>query len=190
MFTGIVEEIGTIERARDGILVIQAETVLDGLKVGDSVAVDGTCLTAVDLTERTFSVTVQPETLRRTIIGEYRPGQRVNLERALLVTGRLGGHIVQGHVDGTGRVLELRPDGDGLVAHFQAPRELMRYIVTKGFIAVNGTSLTVVDVGADWFTVALIHYTREHVAFLDGGVGAPVNFEVDVLAKYVEKLMR
>lgn len=189
VFTGIVEEIGTIREARPGTLVVQARQVMDDLKLGDSVAVDGTCLTVVERTDRTFTVTIQPETLRRTISGGYVAGRRVNLERALLATGRLGGHIVQGHVDGTGRLVELRPDGDGLLARFQAPGNLMRYIVSKGFIAVNGTSLTVVDVGGDWFTVALIRYTREHVAFLDGGVGAPVNLEVDILAKYVERLL-
>jgi riboflavin synthase len=111
------------------------------------------------------------------------------LERALAANGRLGGHIVQGHVDGTGRIAELRPDGTGLIARFEASRELMRYIVTKGFIAVNGISLTVVEVGDGWFTVALVPYTREHVALLDGGTGARVNLEVDVLAKYVERLL-
>src|SRR5262249_53526064 len=143
----------------------------------------------VERTERTFTVNVQPETLRRTNVGEYTTGRRVNLERAMAATGRLGGHIVQGHVDATGGIAELRPDGGGLAVRFQAPMSLMRYIVTKGFIAVNGISLTVVDVGSDWFTVALVRYTRDHVALLDGEVGAPVNLEVDVLAKYVERLL-
>lgn len=190
MFTGIVEEIGVIQEARPGVLVVGAGEVLRDLKRGDSVAVDGACLTAVELAENSFTVNVQPETLRRTIAGTYAVGRRVNLERALLATGRLGGHIVQGHVDGTGTLTELRPDGDGLIARFQAPAVLMRYIVSKGFIAVNGTSLTVVDVGRDWFTVALIRYTRDHVALLDGGVGQPVNLEVDILAKYVERLFQ
>lgn len=190
MFTGIVEEIGVVQEARPGTLVIGARDVLSDLKLGDSVAVDGACLTIVEQSERGFTVNVQPETLRRTIAGSYVAGRRVNLERALLATGRLGGHIVQGHVDGTGTLVELSPDGDGLVARFQAPPSLMRYIVSKGFIAVNGTSLTVVDVGPDWFTVALIRYTRDHVALLDGGVGQPVNLEVDILAKYVERLFQ
>jgi riboflavin synthase len=189
MFTGIVEEIGVVRQVRPGTLVVEAKTVMADLRLGDSIAIDGTCLTVVERTERTFIVNVQPETLRRTIVGEYAAGRRVNLERALAATGRLGGHIVQGHVDATGRIAELRPDGDGLVVRFQVPPSLMRYVVTKGFIAVNGISLTVVDVGADWFTVALVRYTREHVALLDGGVGAGVNLEVDVLAKYVERLL-
>lgn len=189
MFTGIVEEIGTVQRADGAALVVGTSTVMDDLKLGDSIAVDGTCLTVVDRTDRTFTVNVQPETMRRTIIGGYHGGHRVNLERAVTPTTRLGGHIVQGHVDATGKILELRPDGDGLVVRFQAPGPLMRYIVSKGFIAVNGISLTVVDVAEDWFSVALVRYTREHVALLDGGVGSPVNLEVDVLAKYVERLL-
>lgn len=188
MFTGIIEEIGVIRQARPGTLVVAGSLVLSDLKLGDSVSVDGACLTVVERTERTFTVTVQPETLRRTTLGGVKAGSRVNLERALPVTGRLGGHIVQGHVDGTGRLVELRPDGDGLIARFEAPPNVMRYVVTKGFIAINGVSLTVVDVSEGWFTVALIPFTRANVALLDGGVGSPVNLEVDVLAKYVERL--
>lgn len=189
MFTGIVEEIGVIREARPGTLVIGAAEVISDLKLGDSVAVDGVCLTVVDRTDRAFTVNVQPETLRRTTLGSLAVGTRVNLERAVAVGGRLGGHVVQGHVDATGRIVETRPDGDGLIVRFQAPRSLMRYIVQKGFIAVNGISLTVVETGEDWFTVALVRYTRDHVALLDRGVGSTVNLEVDVLAKYVERLL-
>ena len=189
MFTGIVEEIGIVGQTRPGTLAIGASTVLSDLKLGDSIAVDGVCLTVVERTDRTFSCNVQPETLRRSTLGGLRAGARVNLERAMPLNGRFGGHIVQGHVDATGRIVELRPDGEGLIARFGAPRSLMRYIVTKGFIAVNGTSLTVVDAEDTWFTVALVTYTRDHVAFLDSGVGTGVNLEVDVLAKYVEKLL-
>jgi len=189
MFTGIVEEIGFIRQAQPDTLVVEADLTLADLELGDSVAIDGTCLTVVNRTERTFTMNVQPETSRRTIVGDYTVGRRVNLERAVAANGRLGGHIVQGHVDATGRIAELRPDGDGLIVRFQAPPSLMRYLVTKGFVAVNGISLTVVDVGPDWFTVALVRYTRDHVALLDGGVGSAVNLEVDVLAKYVERLL-
>jgi riboflavin synthase len=163
--------------------------VTSDLKLGDSVCIDGTCLTVVERSERTFAVDIQPETSRRTNLGGLVAGRRVNLERALAVGSRLGGHIVQGHVDATGRIAELRPDGEGLVVKIAAPVALMRYIVPKGFIAVNGISLTVVDVGADWFTVALVRFTRDHVALLDEGVGSTVNLEVDVLAKYVESLL-
>ena len=189
MFTGIVEEIGIVRQARLGTLVVEGAMALADLKLGDSIAVDGVCLTVVERTERTFTANVQPETLRRSTLDSLKPGGRVNLERALPVDGRFGGHIVQGHVDGTGRIAELRPDGDGLIARFEAPRALMHYVVRKGFIAVNGISLTVVDAEDAWFSVALIKYTREHVALLDGGVGAAVNLEVDVLAKYVERLL-
>lgn len=189
MFTGIVEEIGVVTHSRSGVIVVGARTVMSDLKPGDSIAVDGVCLTVVERSDRSFTCNVQPETARRSTLGKLPVGTRVNLERAMPLNGRFGGHIVQGHVDATGRIVELRPDGDGLIARFEAPRSLMRYIVRKGFIAVNGTSLTVVDAEDDWFSVALVTYTREHVAFLDGGVAAPVNLEVDVLAKYVEKLL-
>src|SRR5579875_378626 len=189
MFTGIVEEVGRVERVQPGVLTIQGRQVLDDLKIGDSIAVDGVCLTVVERNDRTFTVNLQPETLRRTTLGNLTVGRRVNLERAVPANGRLGGHIVQGHVDATGRIVEIRPDGDGLVVRFQAPPSVMRYVVEKGFIAVNGISLTVVDVAADWFTVSLVRYTREHVALLDEGVGAAVNLEVDIIAKYVERLL-
>jgi len=190
MFTGIVEEVGTIRATRPGTLVIEGSVVSTDLKLGDSISVDGVCLTVVEVNGPRFTVNVQPETLRRTTLGDLGVARRVNLERAVTPTTRLGGHIVQGHVDGTGQLVETRPDGDGLIARFRAPTRLMRYIVEKGFIAVNGISLTVVSVGEDWFTVALVHYTRDHVALLDGGVGTSVNLEVDVLAKYVERLLQ
>jgi riboflavin synthase len=189
VFTGIVEEIGIVREAHPGTLVVSASTVMSDLRLGDSIAIDGICLTVIHRANTTFAVNVQPETIRRTTAGSLTVGQRVNLERAVQPTGRLGGHIVQGHVDETGRLVELRPDGDGLVVRIDAPRPLLRYVVTKGFIAVNGVSLTVVDVGDSWFTVALVLYTRQNVALLDRGVGTPVNLEVDVLAKYVERLL-
>lgn len=190
MFTGIVEEIGVVREARPGILLVGAKTVMADLRLGDSIAIDGICLTVFQLSNATFSVNVQPETLRRTTAGRLTVGQRVNLERAVQPAGRLGGHIVQGHIDDTGRLTELQPDGDGLLVRFEAPKALLRYIVTKGFIAVNGVSLTVVDVGEAWFKVALVAYTRANIALLDDGIGARVNLEVDVLAKYVEKLLQ
>jgi riboflavin synthase len=189
VFTGIVEEIGIIRETHPGTLVVSASIVMSDLRVGDSISIDGICLTVTKRTETTFTVNVQPETSRRTTSDGLTTGQRVNLERAVQPTGRLGGHIVQGHVDGTGRLSELRPDGDGLIVRIETPRPLLRYIVTKGFISVNGVSLTVVDVGDSWFTVALVLYTRQNVSLLDGGVGSEVNLEVDILAKYVERLL-
>ncbi len=189
MFTGLIEEIGVVRETRPGTLVVEASLVLTDLRPGDSISIDGICLTVIHRTDTRFSVNVQPETLRRTTAGTFGPGRRVNLERALQQSGRLGGHIVQGHVDGTGHLVSLRPDGDGLILRFEAPASLLRYVVTKGFIAVSGVSLTVVDVGDTWFTVALVQYTRDHIASLDTGAGTPVNLEVDVLAKYVERLL-
>lgn len=190
MFTGIVEEIGVVRETRPGTLVVAASVVLSDLRLGDSIAIDGICLTVIQRSSSTFTVNVQPETLRRTTAGQLPVGQRVNLERAVQPSGRLGGHIVQGHIDDTGRLTELRPDGDGLIARIEAPRNLMRYVVRKGFIAVSGVSLTVVDVSDAWFTVALVAYTRANIALLDRGIGTPVNLEVDVLAKYVERLLQ
>ncbi len=190
MFTGIVEEIGVVRETRPGTLVVAASVVLSDLRLGDSIAIDGICLTVIQRSSSTFTVNVQPETLRRTTAGQLPVGQRVNLERAVQPSGRLGGHIVQGHIDDTGRLAELRPDGDGLIARIEAPRNLMRYVVRKGFIAVSGVSLTVVDVSDAWFTVALVAYTRANIALLDRGIGTPVNLEVDVLAKYVERLLQ
>ena len=197
MFTGIVEEIGEVVRLHargdSAVLRIRAVKVASDLTHGASIAVNGVCLTVVGQTPAADSVEldfdVMAETLKRSVIGSLESGQPVNLERAARVDGRLDGHIVQGHVDATGRIAELRPDGEGLVVKIAAPVALMRYIVPKGFIAVNGISLTVVDVGADWFTVALVRFTRDHVALLDEGVGSTVNLEVDVLAKYVESLL-
>jgi riboflavin synthase len=190
LFTGIVEEIGVVRETRPGTLVVAASVVLSDLRLGDSIAIDGICLTVIQRSSSTFTVNVQPETLRRTTAGQLPVGQRVNLERAVQPSGRLGGHIVQGHIDDTGRLAELRPDGDGLIARIEAPRNLMRYVVRKGFIAVSGVSLTVVDVSDAWFTVALVAYTRANIALLDRGIGTPVNLEVDVLAKYVERLLQ
>ena len=189
MFTGFVEETGTVRRVLPGTLVVEAALVLSDLKLGDSIAVDGTCLTVVERSNRTFTVNVQPETLRRTTLGSLTAGRRVNLERALQFGGRLGGHIVQGHIEGTGTITELRPDGDGLILRIETAPSIMRYVVAKGFIAINGVSLTVVDAADTWFTVALIRYTRDHIAMLDGGEGTTVNLETDVVARYVERLL-
>ncbi|MBI2940607.1 MAG: riboflavin synthase [Chloroflexi bacterium] len=189
MFTGIVEEVGRVRAASPAGLTIDAERVLGDLRISDSISVDGVCLTVIERDERGFSIGLQPETLRRSTMGLLRPGQRVNLERAVSAGGRLGGHIVQGHVDATGTIRDYVPEGDSIVARFGAPRDLMPYIVRKGFIAVDGISLTVVDVGPDWFTVALVRYTQEHVGLLDKGPGDRVNLEVDILGKYVERLL-
>lgn len=189
MFTGIVEEVGTVVAASATGLTVSARTVLEDLRLGDSIAVDGTCLTVTRLGGGEFTVGLQPETLRRTTLGAARPGRRVNLERALLANGRLGGHFVQGHVDGTATLLETRSEGNALILRFRAPAEVARYVVEKGFIAVDGISLTVVEVERDTFTLSLVPFTREHVTLADKRPGEEANVEVDILAKYVERFL-
>jgi riboflavin synthase len=156
---------------------------------GDSVAVNGVCLTATAIADGEFRAEVMHETLRRSSLSEASAGSDVNLELPLRASDRLGGHIVQGHVDGLGVVRAVRDDGFARVVEVGAPPELLRYVVEKGSIAVNGVSLTVVDVGPDWFSVSLIPETLERTTLGNAAPGAPVNLEVDVLAKYVEKLV-
>ena len=188
MFTGIVEEIGTIKQASAGQLTISADKVLEGSQLGDSIAVNGTCLTINRIEKESFSIEVMPETLRRTNLGQLRSGNQVNLERALCLGGRLGGHLVQGHVDATGRVLMLTPEADALKVSYWATPEVMRYIVSKGFIAVDGVSLTVVDCDVTSFQVSLVGFTRSHTILAQRRPGDLVNLEVDIIAKYVERL--
>ena len=189
MFTGIVEEVGRVVAATATSLTVEGEVVLGDLKLGDSLAIDGICLTVVRIEGRRVTVGIQPETLRRTTLGRARSGQRVNLERAVTPTSRLGGHFVQGHVDGTGRLLSVEREADARVLRFQAPRELTRYVVEKGFVAVDGISLTVVETAGEEFSVSLVTYTQGATALLDKRPGEPVNVEVDILAKYVERFV-
>ncbi|MDE2779038.1 MAG: riboflavin synthase [Chloroflexota bacterium] len=189
MFTGIVEEVGRVAVCEEHGLTVAAERVLQDVKLGDSIAVNGTCLTVVEFGAGRFRVDLAPETLRRTSLGELSPGSRINLERPLAVSDRLGGHIVQGHVDAAGRVMSVRPEGDCFIFRIRAPKRLMPYIVEKGFIAVDGISLTVVNRGAASFTVSVIPYTLSNTNLQDKAAGNRVNLEVDILAKYVESLM-
>jgi riboflavin synthase len=193
MFTGIVEEVGTVVRVDPASplqgLIIQADVVLEDARPGDSISVNGTCLTVTSLLSDRFFAGVMPETLRRTNLGELKPGDSVNLERPVLPQTRLGGHFVQGHVDGTGTVKSVTPDGNALSVWIEAPTDLLRYVVEKGFIAIDGASLTVTSVDEHGLGIALVPYTQEHVAAGLVTVGHTVNLEVDVLAKYVEKLV-
>ena len=188
MFTGIVEEIGTVRAARPGQLAIAAQKVLEDTTLGDSIAVNGVCLTVTALSTDSFSIDVMPETLRRTNLGALRPGDVVNLERPLAVGGRFGGHFVQGHVDGVGRVLSVTPERESLLLKFEALPEIMRYVVEKGFIAVDGVSLTVVECSSTSFGVSLVTYTLENTTLGVRRPGDTVNLEVDIIAKYVERL--
>jgi riboflavin synthase len=194
VFTGIIEETGTIQRMepRADVLVvsIRAERVLQDLPAGGSIAVNGCCLTAVSLGPDGFSCELTQETLRRTAFdARLRPGTRVNLERPLRASGRFDGHIVQGHVDGLGEVVALRPTGDSAELELAPPPALERYLVEKGSVAVEGVSLTVARLAPRTFTIALIPYTLSETSL--GGLrpGERVNLEVDVIAKYVERLL-
>ncbi len=189
MFAGIVEEVGRVVEAKPDRLVIQAGAVLEGVRVGDSVNINGACLTAVDVVDNRFTVDVSPETLRRTNLGALKPGDPVDLERALAVSDRIGGHIVQGHVEATGKVISIEHDGDSLVVRFQAPPQIMRYVVSKGFIAVDGISLTVVDRDSSSFSVSVIPYTRDHTVLGGRQAGDQVNLETDIVARYVEQFV-
>lgn len=196
MFTGIVEEVGQVTALEPpqaprniATLSVAAGLVLDGMKLGDSIAINGACLTVVSLDSAGFQVEMVPETMRRTNLGHLAVGKLVNLERPLAVSDRLGGHIVQGHVDGTGTLSSMTQEGDSVVMGFEAPNGLMPYIVGKGFVAVDGASLTVVDRGTTSFTIAVIPYTLLNTIFRERQLGDVVNLEVDVVAKYVESLL-
>ena len=194
MFTGLVEEVGRVVAMAGGPdgarLAIRAPLVREGLAIGDSVSVNGACLTAVALDDEGFAVDCAPETLRRTSLGRLAPGDGVNLERALRVGDRLGGHMVQGHVDATGEVLAARSEGGSVVLEIGAPPEVLRYVVEKGSVAVDGVSLTIAARLPDRFAVALIPHTMAATTLGPGAVGRPVNLEADVVAKYVEALVR
>lgn len=185
MFTGIVEEIGTLLRYEPTGLVIQAESGLPGVECKDSVAVDGVCLTVIERGDDWFHVDTMPETLRCTRLGNLQPGAHLNVERSMTAHGRIGGHMVQGHIEATVSVLSVREDGIALYCEVELPQRLHAYIVPKGFIALNGVSLTVVDCMADRFSVALIPYTREHTNLGEIRPGMLLNLETDIIGRYV-----
>jgi riboflavin synthase len=188
MFTGIVEEIGTVIEAGRERLAFEAHNVLEGMKIGDSIAVNGVCLTVVSPENHSFSVNVMPETLRSTNLGGLYQGDQVNLERALTLGGRLGGHLVLGHVDDAVEVLDVNSEESARIVRISAPDKLMPYIVGKGFVAVDGVSLTIADLDDSSFVVSLVAYTRQNTTLERKRPGDMVNLEVDILAKYVENL--
>jgi riboflavin synthase len=188
MFTGIVEEIGKVKGVSPGRLNIEASKVIEGTKPGDSISISGACLTVTSISNNDFCVEVMPETIRRTNLGRLQFGDAVNLERAVPADGRFGGHFVQGHVDDVGKVLSVKPEEGAFIARISAPSYLMPYVVTKGFIAVNGVSLTVIDYDDFSFSVSLVGYTREHTTLGIIKPGDIVNLEVDIIAKYVDRL--
>jgi len=188
VFTGIIEEVGKVISAQVGSFVFAASDALSGMKHGDSIAVNGVCLTVTDFKAESFSVDIMPETLKRTNLGLLRAGDRVNLERPIALGGQLGGHLVQGHVDDTGRVAEVMWDGGTMLIRFEAPAEVMRFTVPKGFIAVDGVSLTIADKDTSSFWVSVVDYTQKHTTLGSKEVGDLVNLEADIIAKYVEQL--
>lgn len=195
MFTGLIEERGRVEAVeRKGMegarIKVGAAKVLEGLAVGDSVAVNGICLTVTTLEGKGFSADVMPETLRKTGLSALKAGDGVNLERAMPATGRFGGHIVTGHIDGVGRVLKRHREGNALLFKISAPKDVLRYTVEKGSIAVDGISLTVAFLEAEAFTVSVIPHTAAETTLGDKRVGGLVNLEGDYIGKFVEKLLR
>jgi riboflavin synthase len=193
MFTGLVEELGkvkTISRgAKSVCLTVAANKVLADVKLGDSIAVNGTCLTVVDHGDTWFTADVMPETVDRTALAGLKPGDIVNLERTLQLGDRFGGHIVSGHIDGIGIISEMKKDDNAVLVHIEAGNEVMRYIIKKGSIAVDGISLTVVTYSESGFTVSLIPHTAALTTLGVKKPGDPVNLEVDLIGKYVEKLL-
>lgn len=189
MFTGIVEEMGTLLRCEETGLVIQAEHILADVAVKESIAVDGTCLTVTERGGNWFRVDTMPETLRRTRLDTLQPGASLNLERSLAASGRIGGHMVQGHIEATASILTLKPDGIGLEVEIELPEQLAPFVIAKGFIAINGVSLTVVERQADRFSIALIPYTREHTNLGQLQPGSLVNLESDIVGRYIVQLM-
>ena len=193
MFTGIIEELGTIRGVSltkdGGELQIAATTVLGGTKLGDSIAVNGTCLTVTKLEKDGFTAFVMAESLRRTNLGSLKRGSVVHLERAMAADGRFGGHMVTGHIDGQGTFLSQKPEGQAIVLTIGADPEILSGIVEKGSIAIDGTSLTVMDVSKDSFRVGIIPHTGGHTALLDRPKGYACNLETDVIGKYIQKFL-
>lgn len=193
MFTGIIEEIGVLKERRDGshscTLTVRCEKVLEGTKIGDSIAVNGTCLTVTKLNADSFDVDVTPETMRRTAFSIVRVGSKLNLERALRIGDRLGGHLVSGHVDFVGKLIKKEQEGNAVNLTFSVPEQWMKYILAKGSIAIDGVSLTIAKKQSNSFFVSLIPHTGEMTILLLKQIGDPVNIECDCIGKYIEQLI-
>jgi riboflavin synthase len=189
MFTGIVEELGTVRANADGELAVDAKLVLWGTNLGDSISVNGVDLTAKHFDEEGVVFNVMPETLRRSNLGELQPGQLVNLERSLTLAQRISGHLVRGVVEGTGTLDSFTPEGEAIIARINAPAEILRYIVMKGPVAIDGISLTVMAKDDQSFSVSLVQYTQEHTNLHTRKPGDRINLETDIIARYVEAML-
>ncbi|MBR0283985.1 MAG: riboflavin synthase [Selenomonadaceae bacterium] len=190
MFTGIVEEVGSLKRLAGGQIAVACGKVLSDAHVGDSIAVNGICLTVTSFGGGQFTADVMPETIRRTSLSELRHGSAVNLERALTPASRMGGHIVSGHIDGTGTIAGWKEEGNAILLTVAAEEGILRYIVEKGSVALDGISLTVTAAGAADFTVSLIPHTRESTNLREKHIGSLLNIETDIIGKYVERMLK
>lgn len=190
MFTGIIEEVGSVKNIGGGKIEILADKVLEDVNLGDSIAVNGVCLTVVSFDEKAFKADVMPETLSRTSLNNARKDTKVNLERALTLSKRLGGHIVSGHIDGVGEIIFLKEDKNAVLMKIKTDKNILKYIAEKGSVALDGISLTVAEVASNDFTVSLIPHTREITNLKYKKIGDLINIENDVIAKYVEKLFK
>ena len=188
MFTGIIEEIGIVKHFSDGVLEINASIVIESLMISESISVNGVCLTVTNLNHKSFVVDVVPETLRKSNLSKLTKGSFVNLERSLPLNSRLGGHFVQGHVENIGSIEYMEKDDKAFMVGIKASETIMKYVVEKGFIAIDGVSLTVVECKNSYFNVTIVPYTWENTVMKHRNVGDLVNLETDILAKYVEKI--
>jgi len=188
VFTGIIEEVGRVISAQPGKFSISAESITKGMKLGESISVNGVCLTVTQFKDDAFLIDIMTETLRHSNLGLLSPGDRVNLERPLAFGGSLGGHLVQGHVDATGKLVSTRWEERAMIIKFEAPPEVMHYVVDKGFIAIDGISLTIITRDSDSFQVSVVDYTRRNTNLADKRAGDRVNLEIDIIAKYIEQL--
>lgn len=190
MFTGIIEEVGDVVHASQGTLRIRARKILADARLGDSIAINGVDLTIAECSEDVFTANVMPETYRRSNLGTLGVGDRVNLERSVRPIDRLSGHLVRGVVEGVATIDAVTPEDTAVIVRFRTPAELLRYMVVKGPVAIDGASLTIIEKTADTFAVSLVEYTQEHTNLLAKPVGATVNIETDIIARYIEELLR
>lgn len=193
MFTGLIEEIGTVHTIKKGPksaqVTISASKIMNDVKLGDSISTNGVCLTVVEFAQNSFTVDVMPETMRRSNLGNLKHGSLVNLERALKVNDRLGGHIVSGHIDGVGKIKKIEEEDNATWVSVQAPSNILKYVIEKGSIAIDGTSLTVAYAGLEVFKVSIIPLTKEETTLIGKKVGDEVNLECDMMGKYIERLL-